>query len=124
MPKITYRDHEKAAPVVTWFGVEFKDGEAVDLDKQKQLTQEQKDEMLMRAETSPFYEVEGAAKTDPAPGTPTWPESADYKDGHEAAEEGAKRDAKKSTDWLKGFDAAMAELEEQAAKSKNTHPRR
>jgi hypothetical protein len=123
MPKITYHDHEKAAPVVTWFGVEFKDGEAVELDDQKQLTQEQRDEMVMRAKTSSFYELEGKDKQE-GPPPKLAPGSADYKAGHTAAEAGGKRDTSRGAEWLRGFDAAMADLDDKATKSKNTHPRR
>jgi hypothetical protein len=137
MAKITYHDLEKAAPTVTWFGVEFKDGEAVDLDAQKQLTAEQKDEMLMRAATSGHYKVEGktegkdgkplvqSERVPPlAPGSPQPGEEGQYEAGHKAALGGAKRDAYKNAAWLKGFDAAIEELEEAAKHEKAKDPRR
>jgi hypothetical protein len=147
MPKITYHDFEKAAPVVTWYGVEFKDGEIVDLD-QHPLTAEQKAEMVLRADASAYYTVEKQTgeKEDPdlppkmAPGSPPYEAPTteppaeppagraggahDHDAGRKAAEEGKKRDEYKSAKWLKGFDERMEELEKEAKASKNTHPRR
>lgn len=125
MPTITYHDLDKSCHETVWFGVPFHDGDAVELDDCENLSEEQKAEMLLRASGSPFFET---AQTEPpvkAKAKAATAESDnDYKAGHGAAEAGAKRDAHKSAAWLKGFDEAMSDLEDKAAKSKNTHPRR
>lgn len=59
MAKITYTDHERAAPYVTFHGVEFQNGIAVEVD-------EDREELLKAAEGNRFFAVErGEAKRGP-----------------------------------------------------------
>lgn len=48
---------------VTWFGIDFEPNKAVDLDKTS-LSDAQKDQMLRKAETNPFFEVGGGGRKD------------------------------------------------------------
>ncbi len=102
MTKITYYDHEKAAPRVVFHGVDFEHKEPVEVDDIKQAT------LIRLAEANRFFEVTEKGDSEP---------NKAYGRGAEAAVAGRDRNVPQSfrgkpdgIHWLAGFDDKAREL--------------